>query len=127
MKRRHFLKNAATLASVSFMPSSLWAFSENKRLRTAHIGIGGMGAEDLKAISSHEMVDVVALCDVDSNAIAAAKKLHPNAKVFADYRVMLKEMNKDIDAVIVSTPDHTHAPASMMAMDMANRYIAKNH
>jgi predicted dehydrogenase len=77
-----------------------------------------MGAADLQAISSHELVDVVALCDVDSNNLAAAKALHPNAKVFSDYRVMLKEMRKEVDAVVVSTPDHTHAPASMMAMKM---------
>ncbi|GAA5220874.1 Gfo/Idh/MocA family oxidoreductase [Membranihabitans marinus] len=76
-----------------------------------------MGGEDLKAISSHKSVDVVALCDVDSNALAAAKKLHPRAKTYADYRVMLNEMQNQIDAVIVSTPDHTHAPASMLAME----------
>jgi predicted dehydrogenase len=77
-----------------------------------------MGGADLEAISSHEQVDVVALCDVDSNNLAAAQKLHPKAKLFSDYRVMLKEMKKKIDAVVVSTPDHTHAPASMMAMNM---------
>ena len=119
MKRRKFIKNTATLASVSFLPSSvLVACSKDKRLRTAHIGVGGMGAEDLKAISSHDKVDVVALCDVDSNRLKEAQKLHPDAKTYADYRVMLKEMKNDIDAVIVSTPDHTHAPASLMAMEM---------
>lgn len=87
-------------------------------MRTAHIGIGGMGGEDLKAISSHPMVTVVALCDVDSDNLKVAKDLHPNAKTYKDYRIMLEEMANDIDAVIVSTPDHTHAPASMMAMNM---------
>ena len=77
-----------------------------------------MGGEDLKAISSHALVDVTALCDVDANNLAAAKALHPNAEVFSDYREMLKKMGKEIDAVIVSTPDHTHAPASLMAMEM---------
>ena len=51
-----------------------------------------MGGEDLNSISSHELVDVVALCDVDSKALAAAKELHPKAKTYSDYRVMLKEM-----------------------------------
>ncbi len=74
--------------------------------------------EDLSAVSSHGSVIVTSLCDVDSTALAAAKKLHPNAKVYSDYRKMLKEMGNAIDAVIVSTPDHTHAPASMMAMEM---------
>jgi hypothetical protein len=63
-------------------------------------------------------VVVVGLCDVDSNAIAKAGASHPNAKTYKDYRVMLKEMASEIDAVVVSTPDHTHAPASIMAMEM---------
>ena len=58
------------------------------------------------------------MCDVDSNNLATAHKLHPNAKVFSDYRKLFDEMGSAIDAVIVSTPDHTHAPASLMAMEM---------
>lgn len=118
MKRRDFLKNTAAVSSVSLLPSSVWALTPDKRLRTAHVGVGGMGFEDLKSISSHAMVDVTALCDVDSNNLAAAQKLFPNAKVYADYRLLLKEMANEIDAVIVSTPDHSHAPVSMMAMEM---------
>jgi predicted dehydrogenase len=118
MKRRDFLKNTAVVSSVSLLPSSVWALTPDKRLRTAHVGVGGMGFEDLKSISSHAMVDVTALCDVDSNNLAAAQKLFPNAKVYADYRLLLKEMANEIDAVIVSTPDHSHAPVSMMAMEM---------
>jgi len=120
MNKREFLKNAATLSSITLLPSAAMAFStsKKKRLRTAHIGVGNMGGEDLSAISSHTMVDVVALCDVDANMLAAAKALHPDAKTYSDYRVMLQEMGKKIDAVVVSTPDHTHAPASMMAMEM---------
>jgi len=118
MQRRDFLKNVALLSSVTLLPSSVWAFAKNGRLRTAHIGVGGMGASDLESISSHKLVDVTALCDVDSNFLAAAKKLHPNAKVFSDYRRLFDELGNEIDAVIISTPDHTHAPASMMAMNM---------
>lgn len=118
MKRRNFVKSTAALASTSLLPSSVWALAKDGKLRTAHIGVGNMGGEDLKAISSHAMVEVTALCDVDAKNLNAASKLHPKAKLFSDYRVMLKEISKDIDAVIVSTPDHTHAPASMMAMDM---------
>ena len=77
-----------------------------------------MGGADLKSIASHPDVVVVGLCDVDSNAIAKASANHPNAKTYKDYRVMLKEMADEIDAVVVSTPDHTHAPASIMAMEM---------
>ena len=118
MERRQFIKNTAAMASISLLPSSVWALSKNQKLRTAHIGVGGIGVEDLSFISSHHAVEVVALCDVDSKTLNAAAKLHPNAKTFKDYRVMLKELNNEIDAVIVSTPDHTHAPASMMAMEM---------
>lgn len=117
MKKRTFLKNTAALAAVSMLPGSVWSLAKGKRLRTAHIGVSNMGMEDLKAISSHELVDVVALCDVDTNALAAAKAMHPNAKTYADYREMFKDMADGIDAVVVSTPDHTHAPASMLAME----------
>ena len=118
MNKRQFLKSAAALSSLTLLPGCDWETSDQKRLRTAHIGVGNMGGEDLKAISSHEMVDVVALCDVDSNNLSAAAKWHPKAKRFTDYRDLFKEMKDQIDAVIVSTPDHTHAPASMMAMEM---------
>ncbi|MGW8123176.1 Gfo/Idh/MocA family protein [Roseivirga echinicomitans] len=118
MNKRDFLKSAAILTSASMLPSPLWALSKNDKLRTAHIGVGGMGMEDLKAISSHPAVEVTALCDVDANNLAAALKMHPNAKTYTDYRLMLNEMGRSIDAVVVSTPDHTHAPASMMAMGM---------
>ena len=77
-----------------------------------------MGASDLESIASHKAVEVIAICDVDSDNLEKANKLYPNAKVFKDYRLMLKEMTNNIDAVIVSTPDHTHAPASIMAMEM---------
>ncbi len=117
MNKREFLKSAAAVSSFALLPSGLWAFSEDKRLRTAHIGVGNMGGEDLKAISSHKAVDVVALCDVDAINLAKAHKLHPNARIFFDYRAMLDEMGDEIDAVIVSTPDHTHAPASLLAME----------
>lgn len=119
MNKREFLKKSAVASTVAFLPTGAIAFTKkDKRLRTAHIGVGNMGGEDLAAISSHPLVDVVALCDVDANNLAAAQQLHPKAKIYSDYRVMLSEMKKKIDAVVVSTPDHTHAPASMMAMQM---------
>ena len=121
MKKRDFLKTSMAVASSALLPSSLMALTskpKSARLRTAHIGVGGMGAADLKSIASHDAVDVVALCDVDAKNLAAAHELYPKAKVFSDYRQLLKEMSAEIDAVVVSTPDHTHAPASLMAMEM---------
>ncbi|MDN3635663.1 Gfo/Idh/MocA family oxidoreductase [Neolewinella lacunae] len=122
MKRRDFIKSTAVLSTLAFLPGcgpgeATTEASTPARLRTAHIGVGNMGAEDLKAVASHPRVDVTALCDVDANALAAALALHPKAKTYSDYRVMLKEMAGEIDAVFVSTPDHTHAPASMLAME----------
>ncbi|MEK9612880.1 MAG: Gfo/Idh/MocA family oxidoreductase [Flavobacteriaceae bacterium] len=119
MKKRDFLKTSAALASATLLPSSLLALTKNEqKLRTAHIGVGGMGAADLESISSHPQVEVVALCDVDTKNLHSAHSKHPNAKTYSDYRVLLKEMSADIDAVVVSTPDHTHAPASILSMEM---------
>ena len=132
MKKREFLKKSGLGALGIAMSSTIIMCKDKKesaegeekdvvakeRLRTAHVGVGGMGMADLVAITSHDKVDVVALCDVDANNLAKAKELHPNAKTYSDYRVMMKEMESDIDAVVVSTPDHTHAPASMLAMNM---------
>lgn len=76
-----------------------------------------MGAADLDSLASHPKLEVVALCDVDSERLAAAAAKFPNAKTFADYREMISSMADGIDAVNVATPDHTHAPAAMTAMN----------
>ena len=89
----------------------------NSKLRTAHIGVGGMGGADLGSIASHAKVEVAALCDVDANTLNAAKAGHPKAQTFRDYREMLSKLGDSIDAVVVSTPDHTHAPAAMSALN----------
>lgn len=117
MKRRDFVKTTAVAGSIALLPSCAKTPLGRRVVRTAHIGVGGMGAEDLKDIASHPDVVVRALCDVDTKNLYAAKLLYPKAKTYRDYRVMLNEMSTDIDAVIVSTPDHTHAPASLMAME----------
>lgn len=121
MNKRDFLKRSGFgLVGLTLLPSFM--IKENriieKRIRTAHIGVGGMGKADLEAIASHPSTKIVALCDVDDNFLMDAKALHPEARVFSDYRAMLREMEDQIDAVIVSTPDHTHAPASLLAMNM---------
>ncbi|MGQ1785366.1 Gfo/Idh/MocA family protein [Saccharicrinis sp. GN24d3] len=119
MKRRDFIKNLAAFSSVTILPSSVWALTKNGKIRTAHIGVGGMmGMADLTSIASHPMVEVTALCDVDSNYLTAAQKAFPRAKGFTDYRRMFDALGKAIDAVVITTPDHTHAPASLMAMEM---------
>lgn len=122
MNKREFIKKSSLGAlGVALAPSflqNLKNLGPADRLRTAHIGLGYQGFEDLRDISSHPQVDVVALCDVDSANMAKALALHPGAKTYKDYRVMLNEMKDQIDAVVVATPDHTHAPASLMAMEL---------
>lgn len=76
-----------------------------------------MGGADLSSVSSHAGVDVAALCDVDANLLKAAGAKFPSARTFRDYREVISEMGDTIDAVVVSTPDHTHAPAAMIAMN----------
>jgi predicted dehydrogenase len=76
-----------------------------------------MGGSDLNSISSHAAVEVAALCDVDENTLAKAAAKHPEAKKFRDYREMIASLGNQIDAVVVSTPDHTHAPAAMTALN----------
>ena len=119
MKRREFLTKASTVfAGVNFLPGSAWAQSPNGKLNLVHIGVGGMGSSDREALASHARVQVVGLCDVDATFLAAAKKVSPDAETFADYRKLFEKMGDKVDAVVVSTPDHTHAPASMTALNL---------
>jgi predicted dehydrogenase len=113
--RRAFLGSAAasTLA-FTFLPRRV--FGANERLNVACIGVGGKGAGEVRDLAATGS-NIVALCDVDEERGARMFKQFPDAKRFTDFRVML-EQQKDIDAVTVSTPDHTHATASVMAMKL---------
>jgi len=88
--------------------------SANDKLNIAGIGIGGRGRSNLKDLAGE---NIVALCDVDDEYAAKTFALYPKAKRYKDYRVML-EQQKDIDAVMVATPDHTHAIISMAAIKL---------
>lgn len=115
-QRREFLKAGLAVAAFNILPSGARAVSPNGKLRTAHIGVGGMGGADLGSIASHPKVEVAALCDVDLGTLNGAKEKHPQARLFRDYREMFAAMGDAIDAVVVSTPDHTHAPAALTAL-----------
>lgn len=115
--RRQFLQTASIAASAFAMaPQSLFGQSGGKppgqQLNIAGIGVGGMGRNNLKQCAAE---NIVALCDVDRNYAAKTFQDFPAAKVYRDYRDML-EKQKDIDAVIIATPDHTHAVIAMAAM-----------
>lgn len=117
--RRQFIRSAA-LASAAFsvVPGAVLglngATSPNEKLNVAGVGVGGQGGGDLRQLESE---NIVALCDVDWKYAAGTFKRYPNAKQFKDYRKMLEEQ-KDIDAVVVATPDHMHAFVSMAAVKM---------
>src|SRR5207253_7516087 len=85
------------------------------KLNIASIGVGGQGASDLAQVSTE---NIVALCDVDERRAADSFQKHPEARKYSDFRKMLEQEQKNIDAVVVSTPDHCHAPAAVMAMKL---------
>ena len=117
LKRRDFLKVAAGAAAIQLTPHRARGNLANSKLRTAHIGVGGMGGADLQSIASHDKVEVAALCDVDQGRLEAAHSRYPDAQALQDYRELFDQIS-DIDAVVVSTPDHTHAPAAMSALNL---------
>ncbi len=99
------------------------AVSPNEKLNTAHVGVGGKGRGHLKFCLNYE--NVVALCDVDDKASAEAYGWCPDVPKYRDWREML-EKQKDIDAVVVTTPDHTHAIIAMAAMELGKHvYVEK--
>jgi predicted dehydrogenase len=115
--RREFMQQAAALGAAVWVsaPSAQAASrSPNEKLNIAAIGAGGKGRTDITGCS-HE--NIVALCDPDDERAAEMFMKYPNVPKYKDYRKMLEE-RKDIDAVTVSTPDHHHAPASVLAMRM---------
>ena len=114
-RRKAIQAGAASAFAFDFFPARV--FGANARLAVAGIGAGGKGRADI-AGSAAAGADIVALCDVDQGRGAASFKKYPKAKRFTDFRVMLDKMGKSIDACTISTPDHTHAVATMMAMGM---------
>ena len=116
--RRSFIQQTAALSAGVFAGGQLFAqqsTSANERVRFACIGIGGKGDSDSADAGKHG--DVVAIVDIDNARLAnSGEKKFPKAKRFTDYRKMYDEMEKGIDAVTVSTPDHSHFLASAMAL-----------
>ena len=96
------------------------------QLNLAAIGAGGKGTSDIRHAYNNGANQVVGLCDVDANMAKRSIEAFPQAQFYKDFRVMLEEMRGDIDAVTISTPDHTHAVAAMAAMDLGMHvYVQK--
>ena len=124
--RRRFLGTSAAVAGPLILPAgSLFGgrVSPNEKLNIGVIGAGGKGTADSEGVMSE---NIVALCDVDERTLRARKGRFPKAATFSDYRVMLEKMGDKLDAVTVSTPDHHHFAASMLAMQLGlHVYVQK--
>jgi len=120
ISRRQFLKSGATAAiGLAVVPNTVLGKSfghtaPSDKLNIAVVGIGGIGHSNINAVKETE--NIVALCDVNWDYAKGVFDEFPKAKRYWDYRKMLEEMGKDIDAVIVATPDHTHAIIAADAM-----------
>jgi len=118
LTRREFTRGAVVGAGVAaIVPRRVLGAraqpSANEKLNIAAVGVGGRGWADVQGVKSE---NIVALADVDLRQTGKAYKEFPNAKRYRDFRKMLDEMEGQIDAVVVGTPDHTHAVACMDAM-----------
>ncbi|PYJ03468.1 MAG: oxidoreductase [Verrucomicrobia bacterium] len=125
--RRRFLAGSAkaasalTVANLLVQPRGARAgprgLSANDKLNIGFIGVAGRGGNNLGEITQAEAVNVAALCDVDEKNLNSAGAKFPAAKLYRDFRKLL-ESEKSLDAVVISTPDHIHAPACMMALKL---------
>lgn len=127
LSRRQFLSSAAAVTAFTIVPSYVLGVNGQQppsdKLNIAAIGAGGMGSGNIERCSSE---NIVALCDVDDERGAGTYAKHPNAPTFRDYRKMLDKESKNIDAVIIATPDHTHAVAAMACMQLGKHvYVQK--
>jgi len=118
LTRRQFVGSLAAVgAGVAIVPRCAVARAgetpPNEKLNIASIGVCGMGGGDVNDVSRE---NIVALCDVHTSRAADTFKRFTKAKQFRDFRKMFDQMEKEIDAVTVSTPDHTHAVAAMAAI-----------
>lgn len=128
--RRNFIKKGIAASSIMIVPRNVLGgpgfIAPSDQLNLAAIGSGGKGISDISNASVQGRERVVALCDVDfSGSASRSVKAFPNAKRYADYRIML-DKEKDIDAVTISTPDHVHGPAASFAMQRGKHvYVQK--
>ena len=125
--RRAFLRNTAlTAGGFMIVPRHVLGRgykAPSDKLNIAFIGCGGKGLAHIEAMSKE---NYVAFCDVDMLRAAESFELYPNVPRYKDFRKMLDERGKDIDAVVISTPDHTHAVAAMASMEMGKHvYVEK--
>jgi len=116
LSRRSFVKSASAItAGAAFLPG-LMSCSRNDKINLAVIGVGGQGEDSWNQLLDKEY-NYVALCDVSDKSAQRGYETFPEARRFKDFRVMMDKMHKEIDAVIIATPDHTHFAAAMTCME----------
>jgi predicted dehydrogenase len=120
--RRDFLKTSAgAAASLVILRGSAASTRANSALRIGVVGVGNRGAANLAGVGGEH---IVALCDVDANYLASAAWQFKEARTFSDYRAMIAGV--PLDAIVVSTPDHMHAPAAALGMRQGlHAYVEK--
>ncbi|MDR2845302.1 MAG: Gfo/Idh/MocA family oxidoreductase [Puniceicoccales bacterium] len=126
--RRSFLKNAAlATGGLLILPTGFLRgqTAPSNRINIAAIGVGGMGFGDLTGVATAGGT-IGAVCDVDAIRLARAQRAFPDAQAFADYRELFEKRGKDIDAVVVSTPDHLHFTIACTAVELGKHvYVQK--
>ncbi len=131
LSRRKFIKNAGlSAAAFTILPRFVLGgkgyIPPSDTVYIAGIGVGGKGESDLTGFAANPKARIAFLCDVDDRMAVKSKTNFPQAKYYKDFRVMLDKENMGIDAVSISTPDHTHAVAAMAAMQRGKHvYIQK--
>src|SRR4051794_18169358 len=114
MDRRQFIKRSAVVTAGAWLLGTKTSFgkiSPNEKLNIACVGTAGRAWQDVLGVQGE---NIVALCDIDANNLAKAGEKFPQAKRYSDWRKLLDQ--KDIDAVVIGTPDHTHAVATVAAL-----------
>ena len=118
LTRRDFVTAAAGVAAFTIVPRSVLGGAgqtpPSEKVNIAGVGVGGQGGSDLRSLE--KQTNIVALCDVDWRHASGCFKRYPNAKQYKDFREMLDKEDKNIDGVVVGTPDHLHAIVSMAAI-----------
>ena len=128
LNRRSFVKTASLAGAAITLPALQYTrvFGANRRLGIASIGTGGKGFSDLNGVAASPEVEVIALCDIDSskNHLGTAAEKYPAARKFEDWRKLLDDA-KDIQGVLVSTPDFMHAPIALAAMQLGKHVFCQ--
>jgi predicted dehydrogenase len=126
LSRRRFVQSTAAAAAAFGVWSELRAEDSNaanEKLNIACVGTANRARENINGCATQ---NIVGLCDIDDNYLEGAAKAFPKAEKFNDFRKMFEKLEKQIDAVVVGTPDHIHAPASAMGMRLGKHcYVEK--